>query len=108
MLSHPQVTLSEHNSFKSDIDREQKRDCSQLASFADALWARHAIFLPRRLRDEPKECLLWRLARSLISLLQIVELFDIQKYKMGGTAWVAVGLLSTRSGQVEAEVAYLV
>ena len=31
-----------------------------IASYADALWARHAIFL-RRLRDEPKERLRRRL-----------------------------------------------
>ena len=39
-----------------------------IASYADILWARHAIFLPHvrgggRLRDEPKECL--RLRRRL-------------------------------------------
>ena len=37
-----------------------------VASYADILWARHAIFLPHergggRLRDEPKECLRRRL-----------------------------------------------
>ena len=40
-----------------------------IASYADALWARHAIFLPHerggeRLRDEPKE----RLRRRLVGL----------------------------------------
>ena len=32
-----------------------------LASHADILLARHAIFPPQRLRDEPKECLRGRL-----------------------------------------------
>ena len=50
--------------------RKQQRINQQailnLASYADALWARHAIFLPHerggeRLRDEPKERLRRRL-----------------------------------------------
>ena len=43
-----------------------------LASYADILWARHAIFLPPRgggrLRDEPKECLCRRLSGCWICL----------------------------------------
>ena len=43
-----------------------------LASYADILWARHAIFLPPRgggrLRDEPKECLCRRLCVYLSCL----------------------------------------
>ena len=47
--------------------------CDFLASHADALWARHAIFLPHvrgglRLRDEPKERLRGRLVTSLLAL----------------------------------------
>ena len=37
-----------------------------VASYADILWARHAIFLPHE-RDEPKECLRRRLGEELIT-----------------------------------------
>jgi len=43
-----------------------------LASYADALWARHAIFLPRgggRLRDEPKEAIVLSAVFFIFSML---------------------------------------
>ena len=56
-----------------------------VASYADILWARHAIFLPHvrgggRLRDEPKECLrrrldALRLSDSTLLLLKVQVLF---------------------------------
>ena len=61
-LLKPELFLTKGNSLFGWRRQRRHMSRAQVASYADALWARHATRVGGRMRDEPKERLRGRLA----------------------------------------------